>query len=72
MVSAAPYQSWFIRRVLLPTPSTNRPPAIACTSEAAAASASGERANNGVTLVPTIAFSDAAANAEARVRLLRL
>ena len=67
-----PYQSWFIRRVLLPTPSTNRPPAMAWMSAAAAARASGARANSGVTLVPTIACSVIAANAEARVRLLRL
>jgi len=41
-------------------------------SAAAAARASGARANSGVTLVPTIAFSETAANADARVRLLRL
>jgi RND superfamily putative drug exporter len=43
--------------VLLPRPRTNRPSAIPWTSAANDASASGERANSGMTLVPTMAFS---------------
>ena len=42
------------------------------TSAAAEARAIGERADSRVTLVPTIEFSETAANAAARVRLLRL